>query len=83
MGRPTTDLPNSTEFECSEENESCSGGYPKFIYSVVGVKIDSGVPQWSAFGPPLIFSTVHNLCVVKTMKVAQEGIMILFIVLGG
>ena len=32
MGRrPTTDLPNGAEFGCSEENESCLGGYPEVI----------------------------------------------------
>ena len=30
--RSTTDLLNSAEFGCSEENESCSGGYPEFNY---------------------------------------------------
>ena len=29
--RPTTDLSNSAEFGCSEENQSCSGGYPDAI----------------------------------------------------
>ena len=32
MGRrPNTDLLNSAEFGCSEENKSCSGGYPELI----------------------------------------------------
>ena len=31
--RPTTDLLNSEEFGCSEENLSCSGGYAELIYS--------------------------------------------------
>ena len=39
--RPTTDLPNGAELGCSEENESCSGGYPEVIYSVWGMKIGS------------------------------------------
>ena len=30
----TTDLLNSAEFRCSEENWSCSGWYPELIYSV-------------------------------------------------
>ena len=34
--RTTTDLLNSAEFGCSEENESCSGGFPELIYSVRG-----------------------------------------------
>ena len=34
---PTTDLLNSAEFGCIEENKSCSLGYPKFIYSIVGM----------------------------------------------
>ena len=29
--RPNTDLLNSAEFGCSEENKSCSGGYPEVI----------------------------------------------------
>ena len=36
-----------------------------------------------AEGPPLIFQTVKNLGVMKKMKVDQEGILGLFIVLGG
>ena len=32
--RPTTDLFNSAEFGCSEENKSCSRGYPELIYSI-------------------------------------------------
>ena len=51
--RPTTDLLNS-EFGCSEENESCSGGYPELIYAFghggIGPKA-----QWWAEGPLLIF----------------------------
>ena len=34
--RTTTDLLNRTEFDCSEENQSCSGGYPDLIFSVGG-----------------------------------------------
>ena len=30
---------HSSEFVCSEENESYSGGYPEVIYSVGGIKI--------------------------------------------
>ena len=37
--RPTTDLPNSAEFGCSEQNESCSKGYPELIHSDGGIKI--------------------------------------------
>ena len=40
-------------------------------------------PQWWAEGPSLIFQTVQSFCVVKKMKVAQEGILSWFIVLGG
>ncbi len=32
---PTTNLLNRAEFGCSEENESCSGGYLELIYSVM------------------------------------------------
>ena len=32
--RPTTDLLNSAEFGCGEENQSCSGGYPQLIYAI-------------------------------------------------
>ena len=35
--RPTTDLLNSAEFGCSEENQSYSGGYPELIYIVMHV----------------------------------------------
>ena len=46
--QPTTDLLNSAEFGCSEENERCSGGYPELIYSAGGIKIGleahSGMP---------------------------------------
>ena len=34
--RPTTDLLNIAKFGCSDENDSCSGGYPELIYSVWG-----------------------------------------------
>ena len=37
--RPTTNLLNRAEFGCSEENESCSGGYPELIYSVMHVLV--------------------------------------------
>ena len=32
--RSTTALLSSAEFGCSEENQSCSGGYPELINSV-------------------------------------------------
>ena len=40
MGQSTTtDHLNSAEFVCSEENESCSGGYPELIHSVGGDRL--------------------------------------------
>ncbi len=33
--KPTTYLLNRAEFGCSVENESCSGGYPELIHSVM------------------------------------------------
>ena len=50
--RPTTDLPNSAEFWCNEENESGSIGYTEVIYSVGGIKIgpEDHIGTWPPFG---------------------------------
>ena len=37
--KPTTDILNSAKFGCSEENQSCSGGYPELMDSVWGMHV--------------------------------------------
>ena len=53
--RPTTYISNNAEFGCSEENESCLGGFPELIYSVGGMTLLSKIRlkatnrEWSVF----------------------------------